>query len=91
MNRIWQKCWDVTLILADKKHFGFCPKHCLLLPPGSLALEKTSCHVERSMWQGIKVHVSECGSEFPSAELSDETAAPADNLTAALLKILRQR
>ena len=29
VNRIWQKCWDVTLILADKMDFGFCAKHSL--------------------------------------------------------------
>ena len=82
MNRIWQKCWDVTLILADKMDFGFCAKHSLFIPCGSLALERTSCHVEKSMWQGIQVHVSVYASGSPSVELSVETAAPADSLTA---------
>lgn len=48
---------------------------------GSLALEEASCHVERSVWQGINVYVNEYGIGFPSAELSDKIAALADSLT----------
>ena len=82
MNTVWQKCWDVTLILADKVDFGFCAKHSPFLPCGSLALERTSCHVEKSMRQRVQVHVSVCASGPPAIELSVESAAPADRLTA---------
>lgn len=55
VNRTWQKCWDATLILADKMDFGSCARHSLFVPGGSLALERTSCRVERSMWVCVQV------------------------------------
>lgn len=74
------------------KWFWLLFKHSFILSSGLFALEETSCHVERPMWQGIKVCMSESHvSGFPSLALSDEAGAPADSLSATSLKILNQK